>query len=417
MHGNRNPAVIHHTPIPGIKAFAVLSALESAARGILVSVLPIAMYRIFADAKLVSEVYFFIGVLSLATALFIPWVSRLLPRRWLYTVAIVAYIVGSGICAFSDNWVFAVGLGLMTLAVVVITVCFNAYVMDYIARSKLGEVETLRLFYSGAAWSIGPFLGIWLPSLWAPAPFILAWFAACCLLIAFWRLRLGNGKAIQKASTKPPNPFAYLDRFRRQPRLIAGWTFAVIRSCAWWVYVVYLPIYAVENGYSEQLGGILLSLSNAFLFLTPLMLKAMRGYVRKAIILGFSGSAVLFLLASLEFSGPAIAIGLLLAASLFLILLDMSAGLPFLMAVRPSERTEMSAVYSTYRDVSGVVTPGVASLMLISLPLQMMFGVTAIALFSCSLLATRLHPRLGKKRPPPMVSIQPVEESWADSRG
>ena len=63
MYGNRNPVVIQHTPVPGVRAFALLSALESAARAILVSVLPIAMYQIFKDAKLVSEVYFLIGVL------------------------------------------------------------------------------------------------------------------------------------------------------------------------------------------------------------------------------------------------------------------------------------------------------------------------------------------------------------------
>ena len=31
--------------------------------------------------------------------------------------------------------------------------------------------------------------------------------------------------------------------------------------------------------------------------------------------------------------------------------------MPFLMAVKPSERTEMSAVYSSFRDVSGILTP------------------------------------------------------------
>jgi ACDE family multidrug resistance protein len=411
MYGNRNPVVVHHTPIPGVKAFAILSALESSARGIVVSVLPIAMYQVFADAKRVSEVYFFIGVLSLVIALMVPWMSRRIPRRWLYTIAVVAYIIGSAVCIISADWAIAIGLGLMTLAVVVITVCFNAYVMDYISRSRLGEIETLRLFYSGAAWSIGPFLGIWLMSIWKPAPFLLAGFAACCLLITFWKLRLGNGKAINKARTKPPNPFAYLDRFRKQPRLVAGWTFAVIRSCAWWVYVVYLPIYAVENGYSEQLGGILLSASNAFLFLTPLMLKAMKGFVRKAILVGFSGSGFLFLLASYNFAGPGLVIGLLVGASLFLILLDMSAGLPFLMAVRPSERTEMSAVYSTYRDVSGVITPGAASLLLIFAPLQLMFGLTAISLFSCTYLATKLHSRLGNKRLMPVTASQLAEET------
>ncbi|MDH5356703.1 MAG: MFS transporter [Gammaproteobacteria bacterium] len=411
MYGNRNPSVIDQIPIPGVKAFAFLSALESAARGILISVLPIAMYRVFTDAKLTSEIYFVIGILSLLMALLVPWISRIIPRRWLYTLAISTYIGGSTLCAITDNWIFAIGLALMTLSVVVITVCFNAYVMDYIARARLGEIETLRLFYSGAAWTIGPFLGIWLMSIWKPAPFILASVAALCLLIGFWKLRLGNGKVIYKARSKPPNPFAFLHRFFKQPRLIAGWTFAVIRSCAWWVYVVYLPIYAVENGYSEQLGGILLSVSNGFLFLTPLMLKAMRGRVRKIVMLGFSGSGILFLLASYQIYGAALAIGLLVAASMFLIVLDMSAGLPFLMAVRPSERTEMSAVYSTYRDVSGVITPGAASLLLIFAPLQMMFGLTALSLFACTYLATKLHPRLGNKQgSSETISTQLVED-------
>ncbi len=410
MYGNRNPVVVDQIPIPGIKAFAVLAALESAARGILVSVLPIAMYQVYADARLVSEVYFAIGIMSLIMALIVPWISRFIPRRWLYSIAILAYIGGAVVCSFSDTWIFASGLGLMTLAVVTITVCFNAYVMDYISRRKLGEVETLRLFYSGAAWSIGPFLGIWLMGLWKPAPFILAGIAAACLLLVFWKLRLGNGKAIHKARSKPPNPFAYLHRFIRQPRLISGWTFAVMRSCAWWVYVVYLPIYAVENGFSEQLGGILLSLTNGLLFLTPLMLKFMAGRIRKTILLGFSCSGILFWMASLDFSNAMLSIVTLVAASLFLILLDMSAGLPFLMAVRPSERTEMSAVYSTYRDVSGVLTPGVASLILIVAPLQTIFAATAVSLFSCSYLATKLHPRLGSKRAISAPLIQPVEE-------
>lgn len=412
MYGNRNPAVVDQIPIPGIKAFAFLSALESAARGILVSVLPIAMYQVFADAKLVSEIYFAIGILSLFTALTIPLISRFIPRRWLYTIAILTYITGSTLCAIADDWVFAIGLGLMTLAVVVITVCFNAYVMDFITRSKLGEIETLRLFYSGAAWTIGPFLGIWLMGLWKPAPFILAGLAACLLLLVFWKLRLGNGKAINKARSKPPNAFAYLYRFIKQPRLITGWTFAVVRSCAWWVYVVYLPIYAVENGYSEQLGGMLLSASNAMLFLTPLMLKAMRGRVRKTMIVGFSFSGILFLLATFDTFGSLLAIGLLVFGSLFLILLDMSAGLPFLMAVRPSERTEMSAVYSTYRDVSGVITPGAASLLLIVAPLQMMFGLTAISLFACTYLSRKLHPRLGSKRLVPAPTVSLNVQAW-----
>jgi MFS family permease len=398
MFLNRNILSQHPGPAPGVKVFAVLSGIESIARGILISVFPVAIYRIFADAQQVSQIYFAIGLLSLLVTLGIPWISQRIARRWMYSFAVSAYIGAALICALADSWLFALGLGMFTFANVVVFVCLNAYIMDYVERVKLGECQALQLFYSGAAWTIGPFLGIWLMTLWKPAPFLLSAFASCLLLVVFWVYRLGDGKAIQRGARPPGNPFGYLFRFLHQPRLIAGWSFAVIKSCGWWVYILYLPIYAVESGHSEQLGGALLSLSNAFLFLTPLIIRNMRGRVRLAIMIGFFGSACLFFLAAINPGGSLLSIGLLVLASMFLILLDVCAGLPFLMAVRPAQRTEMSAIYSTYRDVSSVITPGTASLVLLFAPLKAVFGVTAASLLGCVLIAGKLHPRLGAKR-------------------
>ena len=376
----------------------MLAAVESSARGILISVFPIVMYRTLGDAETVSEVYLLIGILSFLAALVTPWVARFIPRRWLYTIATLGMMCGALFSACGGVWSVAAGLALMTVATVVVTVCFNAYVMDYIKRSALGACETLRLFYSGTAWTVGPFLGVWLMDWWFPAPFIVSAVASIILLVVFWVLRLGNGKLITRARAEAPNPLAYLHRFMKQPRLIVGWTFAVVRSCGWWVYVVYLPIYAVESGLSDQLGGIVLSISNGFLFLTPLMLKWMRGHVRYAVKVGFLGSGLCFLMASVFTFNASLAICVLVFASLFLILLDVCAGLPFLMAVKPSERTEMSAVYSTFRDVSGVVAPGAVRIVLLVAPLPVVFAATACGLFATAILAARLHPRLGNRK-------------------
>jgi MFS transporter, ACDE family, multidrug resistance protein len=79
--------------------------------------------------------------------------------------------------------------------------------------------------------------------------------------------------------------------------------------------------------------------------------------------------------------------------------LDISGGLPFLMAVKPSERTEMSAVYSSFRDVSGILTPGAAWLVLLVAPLSGIFAVVGSGLFGMWLLASRLHPLLGVASP------------------
>ena len=393
------PEWLRHSPTPSARGFAVLSALEAMIRGFLVSVYPLAMYRAFGDAALVSKLYFLIGLLSLAAGLLVPWLTRFLPRRWMYTAGVGLALTGCGLGMLGGQWI-ALALLCSTIATVTIFVCLNAYVLDYIARADLGRSETLRMFYAAFAWSVGPVTGVWLMRYWEGTPFVLSGFFALVLLATFWAMRLGNGKLIARARGPAPNPLAYLGRFFAQPRLIAGWLFAVLRSCGWWVYVVYLPIYAVESGLSDQVGGVALSLTNALLFTTPLMLRWMQAHtVRATIRLGFLLSGLAFTLAALASPFPWAAVLLLMAGSVFLILLDIAGGLPFLMAVKPSERTEMSAVYSSFRDVSGILTPGAAWVVLLAAPLAGIFAVVGGGLIGMWLLAGRLHPLLGVANP------------------
>ena len=163
--------------------------------------------------------------------------------------------------------------------------------------------------------------------------------------------------------------------------------------------MIYLPIFAIENGLGERLAGIALSMTNAALFLTPFMLRWMQRHsVRHAVRIGFTVSGILFSLASLGAGIPWITVLCLMCGSLFLILLDISAGLPFSLALKPSERTEMSAVYSSFRDISGIITPGTAWLVLLILPISGIFMVAGVSLISGGILAKKLHPRLGTAR-------------------
>jgi len=242
-------------------------------------------------------------------------------------------------------------------------------------------------------------------------PFAISGAAAGLMLVIFLWMRLGNGRLITRSARPPANPLAFLPRFFRQPRLVAGWLFAVIRSCGWWIYVVYMPIFAIKNGLGEQLGGITLSLSNALLLIAPVMLRWMqRRSIRHAVRLGFAMSGLLFALAGLVLGFAWLSVICLLAGSFFLILLDVSAGLPFLLAVKPSERTEMSAIYASFRDVSGIVTPGAAWLVLLIAPLPGVFVAGGLSLLGAWALSARLHPRLGRARlaAPPRIAAIPT---------
>ena len=384
---------------PGVHNFALLSAFEATARASLISIFPVLMYRSLGDAKVVSEVYLGIGLLSMVFALLTPMIGRVVPRRWLYSFASLTMLFGIIVGGFGDISLIPLAVALNAIALIILTVCHSAYLMDYIERTSMGRNETLRLLYSGLPWTVGPYLGVWLMDRQPLAPFILAGSASLCQLGYFWYLRMGDGKAIARALRPPVNPVAYMPRFFRQPLLLAGWFFAAIRSAGWNIYIVYVPIFAIEAGMTEQIGGLTLSISNAFLFVTPLMLRMLtHAGVRLMIAGGFVFSGLLFVVAMFAAPVPYLAILLLLAATFFLVSLDVTAGLPFLMSVKPSERAEMAAIYATFRDVSGVISPAMARAVLVFAPLPAVFGVCGLSLLACGLLARKLHPRLGHKR-------------------
>jgi hypothetical protein len=394
------PLALTHSPTPRIEHFALLAGLEAAVRGTLISAMPLAVYAALQDAQSTSLVYFLAGIVALIWGLMVPWATRKVPRRWAYTAGCLLYLCGMALAIYGTWWSVPLSLACNAMATATTFVCFNAYVLDYVDRANLGRSQSTQMVYAAAPWAIGPMTGVWLHDHWAPAPFLLAGAFALLLLAAFWVLRLGNGKQIQRAKRPAVNPVGYLGRFFRQPRLIAGWMFAVMRSCGWWVYVVYLPIFCIEAGLGDKVGGIALSISNALLFAAPALNRlARRLSVRRSVRAAFGLCGLLFLAAGLMAFLPWTTVAFCMAASVFLVMLDVVGGLPFLMSVKPSERTEMSAVYSSFRDVSSILTPGAAWLVLWVAPLPGIFVAAGAGLIASWAVAGRMHPRLGVLRP------------------
>ena len=382
---------------PGIHAFAIIGGIEAVVRGIALSVYPLLMYRAWGDAVVVSQLYFLVGVVSLLTGLAVPLATRHMPRRFVYSAGALLFVVSAGF-GVAGGKLTTVALLCHVMGTATIFVCFNAYVLDNVPKVEFARMESLRLSFGGVGWTVGPVLGVWLVQFWHGAPFVIVGLAALVMLGAFWWLRIGYGRVTvtHTGTRNSPNPLAYLRRFAGQPRLLAGWLFPVLRSCGWWVYTVYVGIYAVQNGLGDQVGGVASSVANLGLFVAPLILRWMqRRSLREAVRTGFFCSGAGFVLAACVSSLPLATIAVLMLASFFLVLLDVCAGLPFLMSVKPSQRTEMSAVYSSFRDVSGILTPGIAWLVLQFSPLAGVFAAAGVALLIAWAVAGKLHPQLG----------------------
>lgn len=379
--------------------FAVLGGIEAVVRGITLSVYPLLLYRAWGDAALVSKWYFLVGIVSLLTGLSVPMVSRHLPRRWVYSLGVLLYVLSALFGLAGGKWVTPSLLCHVT-GTAMVFVCYNAYVLDNVSKATFGHLESRRLMLAGFGWTVGPVLGVWLLRVWYGAPFVVVGLAAIGMFAAFWHLGMSQARVSQQVGHASGNPVRYLRRFVAQPQLVAGWLFAVLRSCGWSVYHVYVGIYAVQSGLGEQVGGIAASLANAFLFLAPVMLRWMqRRSVREAVRTGFLMAGCMFFLAALFSPFPMVTVVILVLSSFFLVLLDVCAGLPFLMAVKPSQRTEMSAVYSSFRDVSGIISPGIAWLVLQFFPIVGVFALGGALLLGAWWVAGQIHPELGTPGP------------------
>jgi MFS transporter, ACDE family, multidrug resistance protein len=391
---------LRHAAVPKIQHFAMLAGLEAAVRGTLISTIPIAVYDAFGSAQNLSQVYFIAGVITLFWGLLVPRMTQIWPRRFVYGAGCVFYVIAMGLFMLGQAWSVQMGILVMGMATVTCFVCFNAYVLDYVPRADLGRTQSLQMVYAAAPWALGPLSGVWMRHYWDPLPFLVAGALAILQLSVFLYLRLGSGRQITRAKRPAVNPLAYLGRFFQQPRLIAGWLYAVIRSCGWWIYVVYLPVYCIESGLGEQLGGMMLSASNAVLLASPFMAAwARKVSVRISLRATLAYCAVLFTAATIFAPMPSFAVVFLFLAAFGLVMLDVVGGLPFMMAVKPSERAEMAAVYSSFRDVSGIATPAAAWLILWVAPLSFIFAASGAAFGVGYVMAGRLHPRLGTLRP------------------
>ena len=394
------PLDLKHSPTPKIEHFALLAGLEAAVRGILIATIPLAVYDAFGSAQNLSRVYLIAGIITLFWGLCVPRLTTIWPRRWVYSAGCVFYLISMVLFVMGTQLTVQLGILVMGIATVTCFVCFNAYVLDYVPRANLGRTQSLQMVYAAAPWAIGPLSGVWLWGVWPPLPFLIAAVFAAIQLAVFWYLRLGNGKQITRAKGPAVNPLAYLGPFFAQPRLIAGWFFAVIRSCGWWVYVVYVPIFCIESGLGDKLGGIMLSSTNATLLLSPFMAAWVRRQsVRVALRAALAYCAVLFSAATLLSALPWVAMLLLFLGSFGLVMLDVVGGLPFMMSVKPSQRAEMAAVYSSFRDVSGIATPAAAALVLMVAPLGFIFAASGLGFVAAFVIAGQLHPRLGTLRP------------------
>ncbi len=379
---------------PTAATFVILFSLVGFTRALLITIIPLNALAWLGSAQKVSVLFFAVSLVGVVASLGVPWLVHKIRRRNVFALGVVLTLVACALMATGVGGGIVTGMLANVLAIAALEIALNLYIMDHIPRRELASFEPMRVFFAAGMWTLGPWLGVWLHVHVDPTtPFVVAAGLALATMLYFQYLRLTDHPAVAAAKKPPPNPLNYLPRFFNQPRLRLAWGLAIGRSAWWSMYFVYAPIYVVNSGMDEIWAGAIVSLGTATFFLVPLWNRLGRRYgLRVLMVGGYLGTGGFTLTVAL-LDGQAGVAALLLGA-IAAGIIDAAGNVPFLRAVHPHERPEMTTVYNTFRGVSQTAPPGVFAILLKAFELPAVFLVGGAAMASLAWLCRYLPRRL-----------------------
>ena len=354
--------------------FAGFFFVCSSARAVLLSVLPLKALSLMGNAQLVSVLFFMVSACGVAVSLSVPTILQRIGLHRCFLLSVFAMVASVVLLWTEAMWSFAAGMVLHVFGVTSMEVVLSLYIMQRIPRRQLPEFEPLRMVSAIVALSIGPWLGVYLQSRVADwLPYLIAIGGTVATLIYFRWLGLQQ-MSLPERLLPAGNPLRHIGRFFLQPRLRLAWGLILTRSSWWMMFIIYTPIYARESGLGELMGAAIVSIGSAWTLTLPFWGWFARRYsLRRLMYMGFTVAAGMSLLVFAVSGTPTVAIVLLAFAALGATMLDGSGHVLFLRAVHPLERSEMTGVFQTYRDVANLAVPGFFAVLLKFFALPVIF--------------------------------------------
>jgi len=385
--------------VPGAGAFAAVYALDSAARAVTATVVPLHAYSIYksfapenADSY-VGTTYSVVAMITFVGTFLTPFIIYRLGRNATYVAGILACMVG--MAGLATSTIPGLGIGMLGRAMsgVIGTVCLILFIVDFIPRKNLVRSETLRLFASCLAWGFGPVVGVTLHQRYGiVAPAAISITIHLFLILYFRRLNLAETK---REVLPPPHPLAMIRRFAAQKRLRLSWLIVFGRSAWWSMFFTYPALYLHDHGIDERWAGWLVGIGNLLLGIAPLVrMVAQRVGIRAPIVGAFWCGGALTIGGVLLYDQPAAFCFLLLVAAVFIVVLDSLGNIPFMRFARPRELPQLATVFRTYVDTAEFIPSAIYAVLLTMFDFRAVFVFAGLLAVAVGIAATWLPRRL-----------------------
>lgn len=395
------PAALRSSPsVRGPAIIATLYVLDSAARAVTATVLALHAYAIYKQVNAVnadsyvSATYSTVAFVSFVVTFLTPLLIHRFGRNKVYLAGIACCMVG--MAALATSTVAGLGTGLVgrALSGVIGSICLILFIVDFIPRQNLVRSETLRLFVSCVAWGFGPVLGVWLYQRYGIVAPAIASIAVHTVLIFYFR-HLKLAQPVVESTPPPRNPLTMIRRFAGQKRLRLSWLIVFGRSAWWSMFFTYPALYLSDQDIDESWAGWLVGIGNLLLGLAPLVrVAAQRLGMRVTIVGSFWLGGGLTLATVLVYDQPLALCLLLLAAAVFVVVLDNLGNIPFMRFARPRELPQMTTVFRTYVDTAEFIPSFFYALLLTQFDFRAVFILSGVLTIVVGIAATWLPRRL-----------------------
>jgi MFS family permease len=373
---------------PSPLLFAAFFFLDSCARALLTTLLPLEALRMLGSARNASLLFSVVGWMGIVGTLMVPLLVRHWRPRGVYLLASFLLVAAAALFCLSNVAGLAAGMLLRAFAAACLLNMLSLYIMAFIPKRQLVRSEPLRSFLSAFAWSTAPVAGVLLFERVSPlaAYGLSALFAG---LLALYILRIGlDVPRRERAAEAALNPLRHFPRYFLQPRLRLAWLLNFGRETWWVMFMNYAPVYAVTQGWTRTQASLLNCAAAALLLMAPLFgWLARRAGLRRLVSVSYLIAAAGTLGATLLFDTPLWAGFMLLIGAVGSSANDSVVVVTFLRAVKARERPEMTMVFSIYRDAAGLIPPIFFSLLLSFYDLRSVFIATFLLMLACASLA------------------------------
>lgn len=377
MHSLTEKVTTHHEHNDG-RIFAWMAMLSSIGYSSFLTMLPIVLAEKLGNDTYVGYYYSGIAIVSLTVSL----LSILLLKRF-SKVLLTKIILGALSLIFvaltlaSNIWNFAIFDIMRVTCMTLFFIILAIFVRDFATEKEVALAEGRFYLFTNIGWVIGPITGGLLAKTYGTeAAFIFASFCYLILVALFFQQHLVvKNPLIHHRKEMPTIAGSFQKNIRdffREPKLRQAFLVSFGMYFWWSISAIYMPLALTNLGYSQDIVGLVFSLSVVPLILLEFHATdgARRFGVRRYILMGFAILSVMLVMFTK--ASPSLLIKLMIIINVGAAFIEPNKEVFFFKVVKQEDEERFYGIYNAAYPVAYIIAPTFGSLLLAS------FGINGI---------------------------------------